>query len=154
MHGDSDFDVELAELEKRFAPVASTLEGFATRHRLLLEKYPKQNHAWHFSFRHPAGGTGLIQVLLGPGDLVLVVGARNLLDFDKFRARSFAWNRGTIALSDPALPRVLTSLLREMVELPMERLTPTGVDYRPYWSAEAPNTLRAYEESLPLPIVE
>jgi|SRR5581483_2837202 len=51
-----------AELERFFAPIAETLETFARQHNLKLERYYHDAPVWQFTFRHPAGGIGKIEV--------------------------------------------------------------------------------------------
>ncbi len=62
-NGDPRFhENELPILEKFFQHVAVTLSDFAHRHNLRLEKYYHQSPSWSFTFRHPQGGVGKIDV--------------------------------------------------------------------------------------------
>ena len=46
-----------------FGPIGPKLTAFANQHNLLIEKYWHQEPSWRFSFRHPRGGTGCLEVL-------------------------------------------------------------------------------------------
>ena len=62
-NGDPDFaDKTLPELEAFFAPFSAACQQFAKRHNIKIEKYYHQFPAWSFSFRHPAGGIGKLDL--------------------------------------------------------------------------------------------
>jgi hypothetical protein len=63
-NGDHEFDTKTKlELDEFFAPIARQIEDFALRHNLRLTKYYHQWHQWDFTFRHPHGGVGKINVM-------------------------------------------------------------------------------------------
>jgi hypothetical protein len=61
---------ESAELDRFFAPLASTLESFAERHNLKLERYYHDSPSWHFIFKHPEGGVGKMEMFRQGDDKV------------------------------------------------------------------------------------
>ena len=60
---------ELRRLDRLvFSKIATLVEGFARRHRLLIRKYYHDGSSWDLAFRRKAGGTGQIEVVLtNPG---------------------------------------------------------------------------------------
>jgi hypothetical protein len=73
-NGRPDFETTARPaLEAFFAPIRKALEHYALRCNLRLEKYHNSGNGWDFSFRHPSGGTALIQVLQSGDDSVLLV---------------------------------------------------------------------------------
>jgi hypothetical protein len=62
-NGDAEFHAQKRpELDRFFAPIADILTAFARQHNLKLERYYHQAPSWSFTFRHPRGGVGKIEV--------------------------------------------------------------------------------------------
>src|SRR5262249_17396387 len=49
-------------LEAFFSKISTSLESFGKTHSLLLSKYYCGNQSWDFTFRHPKGGLGKIEI--------------------------------------------------------------------------------------------
>lgn len=62
-NGQPDFvEKERPALERFFAPLADVLTDFGRRHNLRLTKYYHDAPSWSFTFKHPCGGVGKIEV--------------------------------------------------------------------------------------------
>jgi hypothetical protein len=144
-------EIELPKLVRFFAPIAKTLEDFCVHHNLRLERYQKESSTWNFLFRHPDAGIGSISITpFGPKH-VSIFGYRTLSDFERFRRSVYSAPKQIVALDDPRLSEVLTSLLRELVALSPDKLVPDGRDYSQVWVG--PRTYYTYVQSLPLPVL-
>ena len=141
------------EVEAFFVPIAATLEAFAARHHLKIDRYVRGNPSWDFSFRLLDGGQAIIQVLFVGGHKVLVAGSREIRDYATFRRSTCRWVRGDKCQHDPNLSSELRSLLQEIMALPADELAPDGRDYTTLWRGLCTESL-AYINSLPLPAVE
>ena len=108
-NGKPNFRHEMSELEEFFLPVAEVLHDFARRHNLRLTKYYHQAPSWSFTFRHPHGGLGKIEVLRESGEYLQVLGSWWFDDYDEL-TRFLKTHRGR------SLPRDPQSLEREMQE--------------------------------------
>jgi hypothetical protein len=139
-----------AESERFFAPIAAMLSAFAKSHNLQIAKYEHGSSTWNFHFRLRDDGTGLLQAMRSGENDLLLFGSRSRRDREQFRLFSRGWHGPVIPRDDPRLEVALTSLLREIVELPTESLESDGKDYRSLWQYNDPAEGRAYVASLPL----
>ena len=147
------YDGATPEVEAFFAALAPTLETFAARHRLQIERYVRGNPSWDFLFRDFEDGIGLIQVVHVGADTVLVAGSREIRDLAAFRRSTGRWVRGQFARDDPQIPMQLTFLLKEILALPADKLIPDGRDYTALWKGSV-RELRAYLDTLPVAVLE
>jgi len=60
-NGDPHFDVD--GIEGFFSSLRSSIEAFAERHNLRIQKYYHDSPSWDLLFRHPARGVGKIDIL-------------------------------------------------------------------------------------------
>ena len=72
-NGSHDWETnDRPKLDKFFSRIAEVLKQFAKEHNLRLEKYYHQGPDWEFTFSHPEGGVGKIQVQKCDEDHVMV----------------------------------------------------------------------------------
>jgi hypothetical protein len=139
-----------AESERFFAPIAAMLGAFAESHHLQIARYEHGSAAWYFHFRLRDNGQGALYVGRSGENDLLLFGSRERRDPERFRSFSRSWHGPVIARDDPRLELALTSLLKEIVELPTESLESDGKDYRFLWQNNDPAEGRAYIASLAL----
>ena len=78
-NGDPDFHLrEAPKLDAFSRPIAEVLIDFARRHNLKLQKYYHQAPSWDFTFRHPQGGVGKIDVYRYTDEAILLNDLRHL----------------------------------------------------------------------------
>ncbi len=129
---DNGFGGSPIDREQFFAPLAPKLAAFAASHNLRISKYEHASATWNFGFRLCDGSSGVIQTLRAGANDLFIAGSRELRDYEQFRRYLRRWDGPIIPRDDPGLEGVLTSLLKEIVELPTGCLACDERDYRPF----------------------
>jgi hypothetical protein len=123
-------DEILAEYERFFLPLAPTLEAFAARHHLRIERYQKGQANWSFIFRMGEDGSlGHLQVLRIRDDQVLVVAHREQRDFQHCVRLIGAVGEIRLKRDDPQLAEQLKAMLAKIVNVPKSELRPDRFDW-------------------------
>ena len=78
-----DYEVnEVNAIKAFFKKIARTLNYFAERHNLNIEKYYHRGPSWHFLFRHPQGGTCYVEVRMFDENHVKLCSDWSVYDID------------------------------------------------------------------------
>jgi len=111
-NGDPNFDP--TEQDRWFQPIAPTIEAFAKRRNLSLEKYFHDSPAWFLRFAHPKGGDASIQIT-NFSDLVGVISSW-AFDDDDLATRYLHWEDAKRVAKDPhTLVNALNASFRYIV---------------------------------------
>jgi hypothetical protein len=75
---------EWREIETFFEKISQTLNQFATKFNLVIDKYYHEGADWTFRFAHPLGGNGHIQVMKAGTESVWLALGWYKDDYDSF----------------------------------------------------------------------
>ncbi len=113
-NGDPDWrKKELPQLKTFFRKISKVLKAFAKTHNLKITKYYHQFPSWDFSFRHPEGGVGQVEVHK-VDDSTVEVFASWWVDYYDTSRRDLKHGEGVKSSLDP---EILRRRLDEMLQL-------------------------------------
>ena len=139
-------------VEAFFAQFANVLHDFCSNHNLRLERYYHESHCWMFTFRHPKGGVGSINVCKGPEDSLTIEASWWIDDFDEFARFLLTDDTPEYKVHSENLAETLVNQLKKILSWEKGQLTRGDEDFEPYWKPYK-EELAAYEERLPRPNV-
>jgi hypothetical protein len=145
---------KLAEFERFFSPIASTVLGFAERHNLgAVEKYRWAHAQWVFDFRlAEEGSRGHLQVGRTVDEQVSIMGTTDHLDLKAYRrlVSVGAIGRVTVPRDAAQVADALEDVLIRIVTLPISEMRPDGWDHSSWRVEREANQVRAGLASLTL----
>ena len=149
-NGDPSFDEKkLPFLEAFFDRIALPLNTFAQRHNLRIEKYTHQSPSWDFTFKHPKGGVGKIEVLKKT-DTSIKVNAYWWIDNYEKATRSIKnLNPIEMSIGDPDLINILDQILQYVVQWDIGSWDKVVSGYESIWHSmdrETFNDLSSYPD--------
>src|SRR5436309_3238430 len=111
-----DYETSPAEWEAIhcfFDSICRPLTTFASRHRLLIDKYYHDSKDWTFRFRHPFDGVASIAVVYVDATSLSIQARWHVDDYDH-GTRSMRWGeRATHAIDPAGLLDLLEDALRD-----------------------------------------
>ena len=96
---------------------------FAAKHHLLIDKYWHNLPSWRFSFRHPKGGFGGIEVFKEGDEEIKVSGYWWLDDYDKGIRRGRRHESGVLNVNSFVMLDLLEDVLNKLVSWPLDSWT-------------------------------
>jgi hypothetical protein len=121
------------ELDQFFAPMASHITDFASRHNLLLEKYYHEAPMWSLGFSHPAGGQARLDITRTKDNALSLGASWWLDDYDSFTRSIRTKESNSLESSGEALTGALEKLLREVLGWKRGAWTQVATGYKGIW---------------------
>jgi hypothetical protein len=133
-NGDPEWGVkEYPKLEAFFSKISDTLEGFARKHNLTIEKYYHQGPDWELMFRHPKGGIAYVDVRKDDDEHVTISGVWWVDDYDQY-TRSIKHQQGPqCTLENSILLAELNNTFKTVLSWRQEDLKPFKSVYYKEW---------------------
>jgi hypothetical protein len=148
-NGNSEFN--LRECEDFFAPLAGTIERFASAKNLALARYDHESPSWDLNFAHPIGGFGRIS-LTRTSEAALQLSALVWKDDYHRFARYIRTLPARTVDQDPAsLLRELSSTLAEVLTWPFDNTFKMHTGYEPHWGRFSEREFLASQPAFPVP---
>jgi len=124
-----------ADLDAYFAPLSATLNSFAERHGLLVEKYYHDSPSWSLCFGHPKGGQAKIDVSAESEEHICVQAVWWVDDYASF-SRSLRWGEKLHQARQPEeVAAAVNRSFSEVLHWEPGDWTQVAEGYKPYWSA-------------------
>jgi len=118
-------------INKTFDVIKTELIEFAQKRNLLLEKYWHSNPSWAFSFKHPKGGAGRLEVMLENNGLMKVYGYWWMDDYYK----GIRYSKGHQSEFIPVIevPALLEQFFKLILDWNLDNWTEITKGYKQVW---------------------
>ncbi len=152
-NGNPNFkEEELPTLELFFSPIADSLNEFAAKHNLRIDRYYHQMHSWMLCFRQPKGGAASIEVMKESDDSIMIYGNWWLDDYDAF-TRFIQGDEGILfRMGDENLEQILEEQFRKILSWQLGEWSKVVTGYKAAWSPFGKEFIERDIERYPKPI--
>lgn len=138
-------------LESFFAKIASPLNDFAETYGLKLTKYFCGSPCWDFTFRHPEGGIGKIEVLKESNESIAIYLIWWFDNYDQFiRLTKSSETRG-LMLASINLKEKLKESLQAILIWKLNDLEENNNSYKKIWSRSSKEDFEKSTNEYPIP---
>ena len=149
-NGNPNFN--LAECERFFAPLAATIERFASRRNLALIKYYHEFPNWDLGFKHPIGGFGQIWLAKSPANTLEISAGAWIDDYDRFTRLTRDVAPVAAPMDDASLTARLDEMLDEVLSWPLDERFIAHGGYEKEWGSMPKSLLLAGQPKWPEPV--
>ena len=141
-NGNPHFSVqELPTLKAFFSGISDVLARFA------------QMPSWRFSFKHPKGGIGCIEVMKESATEIKIYSYWWIDDFENATRYSRSSETNVLTLGDVELRNLLQDALTLLLSWPLNAWTEITTGYAQAWSGYTKEDFSKFEGAYPLPKV-
>jgi hypothetical protein len=117
-----------------FKPFAKILDKFADEHNLQVEKYRRNLPQWSFSFQHPLGGNGRVDIQVNAQHEVSMVQWWIVSDYERHTRKLKSMPTERIETPMDCLEEKLLSAIQKILEWQLGELRDAGTFARGPWS--------------------
>ena len=133
-NGGHTSDQEWKEIRAFFDRIDVTLNAFAERHGLFIDKYYHDAPDWTFRFGHPKEGNGQIEVMKNGSDRVNLYLCWYRDDYDRFTRSLKVDSVNDVEITGPDLSRALSESLETILGWPDNDWSEVVYDCKGTWS--------------------
>jgi hypothetical protein len=151
-NGNPEFN--LSQCERFFVPLAATIQRFAARRNLALNRYSHESPSWDLSFEHPAGGFGRLSLAKSPTDTLEISAVVWIDDYDSFTRRLRKLVPKEVANDEASLTARLDSTIDEVLAWPLDERFVVHGGFERSWGSMSKSAFIASQPAFPKPALE
>lgn len=144
---------ELPGLELFFSSIADTLNEFAAKHNLRIDRYYHQSPSWAFRFRHPKGGAASVEVMREADDSIMVYSSWWLDDYKAFTRFARGDEGVQSRMGDENLEQILEEQFRRILSWELGEWTEVVTGFEAAWESAGKEYVEGDVERYPMPRV-
>jgi hypothetical protein len=140
------------QLEVWFAPLAETIQEFASRHNLLLLKYEHSSPSWTLKFNHPKGGQVSLSISRLSSTEAEIQSHWYLDDYEKFTRFIYSSPPSNVTRDSKTLRGEFERQFAEILAMDLGRWNRIVGGYESAWSQLSKRDFEAAHAAFPDPI--
>jgi hypothetical protein len=123
-----------SSLDHFFSRFSKAFSSFSARHHLRVDKYWHDFPSWRFSFKHPKGGVGCIEVFREGEAQISVYKYWWLDNYEQGTRFSKRRESGILDVDTARMADLLSEALQEITSWPLDSWTETVTGFGPSWT--------------------